>query len=432
MSQSTGAALDALVLEAAVASRKGSPLRRRRGTRADDGDAPLDPQNELRLAVQAHHAEWVNEALARGADPNAMRFNDWAQGGEPIRGEPIVHVAAWSDGNSAAIASALIAAGARLDVVDTDGRSPLHLAVSIPVHAPEVPLVECLLRAGANVEARDARGETPLMAAARTGRAALIPLLLHAGAAIDAQMAPKPVGATALREAATREARLGDTALMRASHTLQVDTVGALLAHGASPDLISHSDREAHTALTRAIATTPGPNDFAYADQGSYAQRGGPTGWAEGHERAAAVLDALAERASADTIEHALSFAIARAAGVAVEILTPRLSPEALAHLVAHHRAGVLAATSQSTPLHILRMPEAGLDRLLSRALLDRRSRDEVAPVARQAVRQRKRAGLNLPLTRALLEAIEIENAVDGAQANAAAKRAADARSSSR
>ena len=67
---------------------------------------------------------------------------------------PIVH----QYGNPSAI-QALVAAGANVDAKDEKGRTPLHYAVELRVH-PKV--IQVLLDAGADVNARDLYGGTPL------------------------------------------------------------------------------------------------------------------------------------------------------------------------------------------------------------------------------------------------------------------------------
>jgi ankyrin repeat protein len=92
-----------------------------------------------------------------------------------------------------------------------DGTTPLHLAAE----REDVPLVQKLIAAGANVGAQNRYGVAPLFVAASTGNAAIITALLGAGADPNTT------------------AGLGETALMAAARTGRVDAIAALLARGA-------------------------------------------------------------------------------------------------------------------------------------------------------------------------------------------------------
>jgi cell wall assembly regulator SMI1 len=80
---------------------------------------------------------------------------------------------------------AALALGARLDLVDDGGSTPLHLAVQCPTTHP----AEAMLRAGAAVDARDVSGRTPLSRAVELGslrRAVdMVRVLMAAGADPD-------------------------------------------------------------------------------------------------------------------------------------------------------------------------------------------------------------------------------------------------------
>lgn len=83
------------------------------------------------------------------------------------------------------VVPALLAAGADPDAVATNGTElrPLHAATA--ARSPAV--VGALLEAGATVDARQAGGFTPLMAAAKHGDTASLRSLLDAGAEPDLQ-----------------------------------------------------------------------------------------------------------------------------------------------------------------------------------------------------------------------------------------------------
>jgi rhodanese-related sulfurtransferase len=93
---------------------------------------------------------------------------------------------------------ALITAGAKLDVRNTDGNNALWLACV----GGSLDAMSALIHAGINIDNRNDNGATPLMYAASTGKAAVMERLLAAGADI----APETLdGFTALDMAATVE-----------------------------------------------------------------------------------------------------------------------------------------------------------------------------------------------------------------------------------
>lgn len=81
---------------------------------------------------------------------------------------------------------ALLAAGADVNATDAEGATPLHGAAAFD----DKGVVEALLAGGADVKAADSRGRTPLHRAAECGAAEVADALLNAGAdvnALDAQ-----------------------------------------------------------------------------------------------------------------------------------------------------------------------------------------------------------------------------------------------------
>src|ERR1051326_1065616 len=87
------------------------------------------------------------------------------------------------NGNKAAVRSLLLK---KVDVnaPQVDGTTALHWAV----RADDLDTVDLLLRAGANVSARNREGMMPLELAALNGNAAIIERLIKAGADVNAAL----------------------------------------------------------------------------------------------------------------------------------------------------------------------------------------------------------------------------------------------------
>lgn len=135
----------------------------------------LERRQPLLHAATLGRAHAIRELLARGA---SRTIRDEQGGGA-------LHVAAGSGHLEAT--QALLHAGFSVSEPDTrTGKFPLHWAVTRGT--PEV--VELLLRRGADVNARDQFGETPLHALARLDHwrtSAMAPLLLASGADLEAR-----------------------------------------------------------------------------------------------------------------------------------------------------------------------------------------------------------------------------------------------------
>jgi len=107
--------------------------------------------------------------LAIGADPDAPELeNGWTS---------LHHTSA--AGNSEAV-SLLVAHGAKVNVKNHSGETPLHLA-------KDARTARLLINSGANVNARDRSGNTPLHLAIRRYRLDVVKLLLSSNADINAR-----------------------------------------------------------------------------------------------------------------------------------------------------------------------------------------------------------------------------------------------------
>ena len=128
------------------------------------------------------------------------------------------------------MAETLLGAGAKVNVVDEYGETPLTLAAANGDNA----IVQRLLKAGANARAARWNGETALMIAAGAGNIEAVRQLVLHGADVN-----------------VAEPRRGQTALMWAAAEGHADVVAALLEIGANPKAVSKSG---FNALAFAVA----------------------------------------------------------------------------------------------------------------------------------------------------------------------------------
>lgn len=168
---------------------------------------------KLCRAVINCDATHVKALLEAGADPDT-RF---------LSGVPVLaHTAGVPE-----IVRLLIEAGANIEVLDNDGKRPLHFAAEWGT----VKTVKALLEAGADPNVCDANGLTPLHGAAEFDSTATVKVLIEAGADVNAK------------------AHHDWTPLHDAAFWASEDTVRLLLDAGADP-----TARNAHgkTPLDRA------------------------------------------------------------------------------------------------------------------------------------------------------------------------------------
>ena len=145
------------------------------------------------------------------------------------------------------LVGALVAAGADVDRRDADGETPLSLAIGL-----EQPVVaKLLIDAGADVARTTADGSTVLVEAAKKGYAHLVEDLLAHGAALDGQD------------------RLGRTALLAAVSRDDSRTVDLLIRAGANPRVRDENGMDAllladsrRLRRIRTLLTTASADDF--------------------------------------------------------------------------------------------------------------------------------------------------------------------------
>ena len=153
------------------------------------------------------------------------------------RGDTALHAAA--AGYRVEMAELLLAAGAEAGAAWNHRRGqPLHYAADGTGGNPagkaprQVAMIQRLLQSGADINAQDKNGATPLHRAVRTRSAAAVQCLLAAGA--DPLLRNQP-GSTPFHLAVQNTGRGGSgTAWARAA---QKEIIGWFLAHGVSPGL---------------------------------------------------------------------------------------------------------------------------------------------------------------------------------------------------
>jgi ankyrin repeat protein len=109
----------------------------------------------LSYAVYLRQPEIIAALIAKGADVNAP--SEAGDGGNPA---PPLFMAMKS--NDLALVQQLVAAGANVNALDAQGSTPLHRAVLTRPAEYATPLVATLLRAGADANAMRPKGGTPL------------------------------------------------------------------------------------------------------------------------------------------------------------------------------------------------------------------------------------------------------------------------------
>jgi Ankyrin repeats (3 copies)/Ankyrin repeat len=120
----------------------------------------------LHLAAAGHRVEIVNLLLNAGADPNSARNHRW---GTPLHyaADGYVISPAWHANRQVKTIRRLLQAGADINAQDKNGASPLHRAVRTRCSAA----VACLLKARANPTLKNNPGSTPFhLAVQNTGR----------------------------------------------------------------------------------------------------------------------------------------------------------------------------------------------------------------------------------------------------------------------
>lgn len=179
--------------------------------------------------------EWATEGVRAAAygDLGGLHLADDASDVDdvdPRWGFAPLHAAAWFDRPE--MLEELLRRGATLALVDSEGRTPLTLAIDRDARRA----LRVLVAAGADLEARDSDGNTPVVRAAWGGHAEVVRALAAAGADVRA-----------------RGSR-GVTLLIAAVDSADVDTVRAVLALDVDRAGVDRDaeDDEGSTAADRA------------------------------------------------------------------------------------------------------------------------------------------------------------------------------------
>jgi uncharacterized protein len=166
---------------------------------------PLQPDTRLPEAAQNGNQAEVQALL------KAHVSVDSAEGD----GSTALHWAAYQ--NNLALAEELLDAHANVNAVTRlEALTPLLLTCE----SGSAPMVELLLKHGANVNQADGLGTTPLMMAAASGNAAVVKILIDHSAEVNA-----------------KEHAHEQTALMFAANLDRGDAIRVLLANGADPNM---------------------------------------------------------------------------------------------------------------------------------------------------------------------------------------------------
>ena len=223
--------------------------------------------SEVVVALDRGDLASARALIDRGADPNA----------EDDAGDSALMLAVWH--GDADLVSRMLARGGDAKHANEFGATALHWAID------DVDKTRALLAAGADPNAPDRLGNTPLeLAAGRDGGAAIVSLMLEHGG--DAKKVDSDLGAgdaaapllarganptSAILAAAIRGnvatlqvlidhhvdvnavGNLGMTALMWAAQNGHRDAVTLLLAHGADPNIVESFNKS--TALMQAVAS---------------------------------------------------------------------------------------------------------------------------------------------------------------------------------
>lgn len=168
----------------------------------------------------------------------------------------------------------LIERGAEVNARDTFGQTPLHIAA----YVGNAPLVDFLLKKGADADLADRNGRSPLHLAARRDHQKVVQLLMARGAQVNRKDIK---GLTPLHLAVTRKENSGGTTrqlILQGAAVNEVDSDGwtplfyarsidtAKLLIDAGADIMK-KDKEGRALLHRLVCGNKNPTDLASEDR---------------------------------------------------------------------------------------------------------------------------------------------------------------------
>jgi len=233
--------------------------------------AETSASKDLRLveAAKARNSAAAVALLSKRVDPNitepdgttalhwAVRYDDVAlverlikagAKADVVNRYGVTPIALACESASAAVVEQLLKAGVSPNATGPLGETALHTCA----HSGNADAAKALLARGAKADAGDTwRGQTPLMWAAAQGHSAMVRVLVEAGADVNARSTV--VTWERQRTAEPRDKWLppgGFTALLLAARAGCVDCVQVLAKSGAN---INEIDPESHTALVLAL-----------------------------------------------------------------------------------------------------------------------------------------------------------------------------------
>lgn len=222
----------------------------------------------LYAAIDAGDTLNVAALLEGGADPNsrtvARRVGERTRPGTRGAPPPLIHAIAVGNATNVRL---LLARGARADITDDDGFTPLELAVD----RGDSAMVRALLSRGGNPRSNSKHGFPLLFVAAGQGRGDVIGLLVSAGAPVDGRdengLAVAHYHGTSTESAFERlkgggepKVQPGATALMLAAQQGHQAAVRALLANGADHRATDAAGRTALMLVSEAgVSGSPEP-----------------------------------------------------------------------------------------------------------------------------------------------------------------------------
>jgi cytohesin len=183
----------------------------------------------LSLAIYGNHLEAVRFLVKSGAKINKPGFKKLTA----------LHMALEEDLNPH-IALYLLEAGANPNAKDEEGNSPLHWAVEIK----NIEIVKAMIKAGADLESENGQRNTALMLAVARDDVAMMRLLMSAGATV------RPSGSK----------KAHDVLHTAAYHANNLETIKILLKAGAD---VNGRDEDGNTPLLYAVRRANSKNTGA-------------------------------------------------------------------------------------------------------------------------------------------------------------------------